>query len=75
MMQKKTHLNSDSRLRFVLVLFFSFSEILGREEQWNILFCVPACFSVLQVIVLPFLPEAPRYLFIEKGDDKACKKG
>ncbi|KAM7423142.1 hypothetical protein PAMA_010930 [Pampus argenteus] len=54
--------------------FFGLSEILGREELWNIVLCVPACFSVLQVLVLPFLPEAPRYLFIEKGDVKACKK-
>ncbi|TKS70942.1 Solute carrier family 2, facilitated glucose transporter member 5 [Collichthys lucidus] len=54
--------------------FFGLSEILGREELWNIVLCVPAFFSVVQVIVLPFLPEAPRYLFIEKGDDMACKK-
>ncbi|XP_050930490.1 LOW QUALITY PROTEIN: solute carrier family 2 member 9, like 1 [Lates calcarifer] len=54
--------------------FFGLSEILGREELWDIVLCVPACFSVVHVIVLPFLPEAPRYLFIEKGDDKACKK-
>ncbi|XP_035518265.1 solute carrier family 2 member 9, like 1 [Morone saxatilis] len=53
---------------------FGLSQILGREELWNIVLCVPAFFSVVQVIVLPFLPEAPRYLFIEKGDDKACKK-
>ncbi|CAG5983546.1 solute carrier family 2 member 9, like 1 [Menidia menidia] len=53
---------------------FGLSEILGREHLWNVVLCVPACFSALQVIVLPFLPEAPRYLFIEKGDEKACKK-
>lgn len=55
--------------------FCFFSEIFGSEELWNISLCVPAFFSVVQVIVLPFLPEAPRYLFIEKGDDKACRKG
>ncbi|XP_017285447.1 solute carrier family 2 member 9, like 1 [Kryptolebias marmoratus] len=53
---------------------FGLSEILGRQDLWNVLLCVPACFSAVQVIALPFLPEAPRYLFIEKGDDKACKK-
>ncbi|XP_039652650.1 solute carrier family 2 member 9, like 1 isoform X1 [Perca fluviatilis] len=53
---------------------FGLSEILGHEELWNIVLCVPAFFSVVQIIVLPFLPEAPRYLFLEKGDDKACKK-
>ncbi|XP_077430158.1 solute carrier family 2 member 9, like 1 [Vanacampus margaritifer] len=54
--------------------FLGLSEILGREELWNVVLCVPACFSVVQVMVMPFLPEAPRYLFIEKRDDKACKK-
>lgn len=56
------------------ILFF-FSEIFGSEELWNISLCVPAFLSVVQVIVLPFLPEAPRYLFIEKGDDTACREG
>ncbi|XP_030586221.1 solute carrier family 2 member 9, like 1 [Archocentrus centrarchus] len=50
------------------------SELLGREDTWDILLCVPAVFSVVQIVVLPFFPEAPRYLFIEKRDDKACKK-
>ncbi|KAL6111836.1 uncharacterized protein ACO6RY_08729 [Pungitius sinensis] len=54
--------------------FFGLSELLGRQELWNIVLSVPALFSVVQVIVLPFLPEAPRYLFIEKGYEKACKK-
>uniref|UniRef100_A0A3B5LX71 Solute carrier family 2 member 9, like 1 n=1 Tax=Xiphophorus couchianus TaxID=32473 RepID=A0A3B5LX71_9TELE len=49
-------------------------EILGHRDLWNIVLCVPVCFSAVQVLVLPFLPEAPRYLFIEKRDDKACKR-
>lgn len=55
--------------------FFSSSEILGREGLWNILLCIPALFSVVEVLVLPLLPDSPRYLFIEKGDEKACRKG
>lgn len=54
---------------------FPSSEILGQEGLWNILLCIPALFSVVQVLMLPLLPDAPRYLFIEKGDEKACKKG
>ncbi|XP_036387652.1 solute carrier family 2 member 9, like 1 [Megalops cyprinoides] len=49
-------------------------EILGREELWNVLLCVPACFSVIQLIALPFFPEAPRYLLIDQGNEAMCKK-
>ncbi|TNN80801.1 Solute carrier family 2, facilitated glucose transporter member 9 [Liparis tanakae] len=55
--------------------FCGLSEVLGREELWDVVLCVPAVFSAVQVVALPFLPEAPRYLFIEKGHEKACKKG
>ncbi|XP_077582794.1 solute carrier family 2 member 9, like 1 [Stigmatopora nigra] len=54
--------------------FFGLSEILGQQELWNVVLCLPACLSVVQVIVMPYLPEAPRYLFIEKRDDEACKQ-
>ncbi|XP_076848484.1 solute carrier family 2, facilitated glucose transporter member 11-like [Brachyhypopomus gauderio] len=50
------------------------SELLGREEFWNILLCVPAFFSLIQMVTLPFFPEAPRYLLIEKGDTEQCRK-
>uniref|UniRef100_A0AAY5EIU2 Solute carrier family 2 member 9, like 1 n=1 Tax=Electrophorus electricus TaxID=8005 RepID=A0AAY5EIU2_ELEEL len=50
------------------------SELLGREEFWNVLLCVPAFFSVIQMATLPFFPEAPRYLLIEKGDTEQCRK-
>ncbi|KAL7843635.1 hypothetical protein AOLI_G00251470 [Acnodon oligacanthus] len=49
------------------------SEILGREDWWNILLCVPAFFSIIQMVTLPFFPEAPRYLLIEKSNTEQCK--
>ncbi|XP_053180723.1 solute carrier family 2, facilitated glucose transporter member 11b [Scomber japonicus] len=50
------------------------TELLGREEHWPILLsttCVPA---FLQLLILPFFPESPRYLLIDKGDEEGCKK-
>ncbi|KAF4093602.1 hypothetical protein AMELA_G00003800 [Ameiurus melas] len=49
------------------------SEILGREEYWDILLCVPAFFSFIHIVTLPFFPDAPRYLLIEKGELEECK--
>ncbi|XP_072921481.1 solute carrier family 2, facilitated glucose transporter member 11-like isoform X2 [Hemitrygon akajei] len=42
-------------------------ELLGREQYWHILLsttCVPA---LLQLLLLPWCPESPRYLLIDKG--------
>ncbi|XP_013869860.1 solute carrier family 2, facilitated glucose transporter member 11 [Austrofundulus limnaeus] len=49
-------------------------EILGREEDWALLLsttCIPA---FLQLLFLPWFPESPRYLLIDKGDEEGCKK-
>uniref|UniRef100_A0AAV2MRP1 Major facilitator superfamily (MFS) profile domain-containing protein n=1 Tax=Knipowitschia caucasica TaxID=637954 RepID=A0AAV2MRP1_KNICA len=49
-------------------------EFLGGEEQWPLLLsttCIPA---IVQLIILPFFPESPRYLLIDKGDTEGCKK-
>ncbi|RVE68174.1 hypothetical protein OJAV_G00089910 [Oryzias javanicus] len=49
-------------------------EVLGQEEFWPYLLsttCIPA---ILQLLILPWFPESPRYLFIDKGDEEGCKK-
>ncbi|XP_019110452.2 solute carrier family 2, facilitated glucose transporter member 11b isoform X1 [Larimichthys crocea] len=49
-------------------------ELLGKEEYWPILLtttCIPA---FLQLLILPWFPESPRYLLIDKGDEEGCKK-
>ncbi|XP_029946745.1 solute carrier family 2, facilitated glucose transporter member 5-like [Salarias fasciatus] len=50
------------------------SEIFGTEDLWIVALTFPACFLVVHVFVFPFFPESPRYLFIEKGDEEACRK-
>lgn len=54
---------------------FCLSELLGKPEHWPILLsttCIPA---FMQLAILPWFPESPRYLLLDKGDDTACTKG
>ncbi|XP_063049240.1 solute carrier family 2, facilitated glucose transporter member 11-like [Engraulis encrasicolus] len=52
----------------------SYRELLGREELWPALLSTPAVLSILQLITLPWCPESPRYLLIDKGNETACDK-
>ncbi|KTG02533.1 hypothetical protein cypCar_00006108 [Cyprinus carpio] len=61
-------------LGFGAVSHFIPREIFGREEWWNILLCIPAFFCVVQLAILPFFPDAPRYILIEKGNTQQCKR-
>ncbi|KAG7215510.1 hypothetical protein INR49_022477 [Caranx melampygus] len=49
-------------------------ELLGGEEYWPILLsttCIPA---ILQLLILPWFSESPRYLLIDKGDEEGARK-
>ncbi|RXM93167.1 Solute carrier family 2, facilitated glucose transporter member 11 [Acipenser ruthenus] len=49
-------------------------ELLGGDDYWPMLLstsCIPA---ILQFLILPWFPESPRYLLIDKGDDIQCSK-
>uniref|UniRef100_A0A8C0BMJ5 Solute carrier family 2, facilitated glucose transporter member 5 n=1 Tax=Buteo japonicus TaxID=224669 RepID=A0A8C0BMJ5_9AVES len=41
-------------------------EIFGQEPRWPYLFGAIIVPSLIQVVILPFLPESPRYLLLEK---------
>ncbi|XP_061439928.1 solute carrier family 2, facilitated glucose transporter member 9 isoform X2 [Rhineura floridana] len=49
-------------------------EIFGKESLWPYLFGMIIVPSILQIAVLPFLPESPRFLLLEKHDTKAAEK-
>ncbi|XP_061919688.1 solute carrier family 2, facilitated glucose transporter member 9 [Entelurus aequoreus] len=49
-------------------------ELLGQESRWNYLFSFLALPALLQLCVMPFLPESPRFLLIERRDEAAAQR-
>uniref|UniRef100_A0A8C7E9H5 Solute carrier family 2, facilitated glucose transporter member 5 n=1 Tax=Nothoprocta perdicaria TaxID=30464 RepID=A0A8C7E9H5_NOTPE len=45
-------------------------EIFGTESRWPYLFGMIIVPSLIQAVILPFLPESPRYLLLEKHDTR-----
>ncbi|NP_001265775.1 solute carrier family 2, facilitated glucose transporter member 9-like [Oryzias latipes] len=44
------------------------SELLGKEEHWPLLLALVVFPTAVQLMLLPWFPESPRYLLIEKGN-------
>uniref|UniRef100_A0A670YQJ9 Solute carrier family 2, facilitated glucose transporter member 5 n=1 Tax=Pseudonaja textilis TaxID=8673 RepID=A0A670YQJ9_PSETE len=49
--------------------------ILGSAEGWPLLIGLTGVPAMLQLILLPFCPESPRYLLIQKGDEEGARAG
>ncbi|XP_077149571.1 solute carrier family 2, facilitated glucose transporter member 11 [Ranitomeya variabilis] len=47
-------------------------EILGSEELWPLLLASNVVPGILQLMVLPWVPESPRYLLIDLKDKDSC---
>ncbi|KAM4873365.1 solute carrier family 2, facilitated glucose transporter member 5-like isoform 3-T3 [Thomomys bottae] len=47
---------------------------LANETGWPILLALTGIPAVLQLLILPFFPESPRYLLIQKKDSDAARK-
>ncbi|XP_078235357.1 solute carrier family 2, facilitated glucose transporter member 7 [Pogona vitticeps] len=50
-------------------------EILGNKKEWPILLSLMGFLALFQVLVLPCLPESPRYLLIQKGNEVKARQG
>ncbi|XP_071476557.1 solute carrier family 2, facilitated glucose transporter member 3-like [Diadema antillarum] len=48
--------------------------VLGTDRWWPLLLGLTAVPAVYQLLVLPFCPESPRYLLINKGEEEASRK-
>ncbi|NWI88282.1 GTR5 protein, partial [Pitta sordida] len=48
--------------------------ILGNAEGWPVLLGLTGIPSLIQLLVLPFFPESPRYLLIQKGNEEQARK-
>ncbi|XP_038647910.1 solute carrier family 2, facilitated glucose transporter member 11-like isoform X1 [Scyliorhinus canicula] len=49
-------------------------EILGSEELWPLLLGSCAVPALIQLIILPWCPESPRYLLIDRKNKDLCMK-
>lgn len=46
--------------------------LLGAEPLWPYLLASNAVPGLVQLLALPWFPESPRYLLIDRGDEEAC---
>ncbi|XP_078277215.1 solute carrier family 2, facilitated glucose transporter member 11-like [Rhinoraja longicauda] len=49
-------------------------EVLGREAMWPVLLSTCALPALIQLATLPWCPESPRYLLIDREDKNLCMK-
>ncbi|XP_025893450.1 solute carrier family 2, facilitated glucose transporter member 11-like [Nothoprocta perdicaria] len=47
-------------------------DLLGTEDLWNVLLSFSGLVALIQLLFLPFFPESPPYLLLQKGDKKGC---
>ncbi|KAF7209672.1 solute carrier family 2, facilitated glucose transporter member 5 [Nothobranchius furzeri] len=48
--------------------------ILGHSTGWTIMLGLTGIPAVIELLLLPFFPESPRYMLIQKGDEEKAKK-
>ncbi|KAG8146488.1 hypothetical protein E2320_012808 [Naja naja] len=63
---------SFTALGLVLGQVAGLREILGAEESWPILLASNVVPGLIQLVLLPWAPESPRYLLIDRGDQGSC---
>ncbi|NXK16507.1 GTR11 protein, partial [Arenaria interpres] len=63
---------SFTALGLVLGQVVGLRELLGGEESWPFLLASNAVPALIQLTALPWLPESPRYLLIDRGDKESC---
>ena len=49
-------------------------KVLGTESGWPALLGISGIPAFLQIVLLPFVPESPRYLIINKNEDENGRK-
>ncbi|XP_027552509.1 solute carrier family 2, facilitated glucose transporter member 11-like isoform X2 [Neopelma chrysocephalum] len=49
-------------------------DLLGTEDTWNVLLSFSGLVALIQLLFLPFFPESPPYLLLQKGDKAGCLK-
>jgi len=60
-------------LSILLAQILGMQNVLGTEDGWPWLLAITAIPAVFQIATLPFCPESPKYLLLDKDDDMAAE--
>ncbi|XP_053542305.1 solute carrier family 2, facilitated glucose transporter member 5 isoform X2 [Ictalurus punctatus] len=52
---------------------FGIRNILGNAEGWPIMLGLTGIPALIELLLLPFFPESPRYMLIQRGDDNNAR--
>ncbi|NXX95620.1 GTR11 protein, partial [Centropus bengalensis] len=63
---------SFTALGLVLGQVVGLRELLGGQESWPLLLASNVVPALIQLMALPWFPESPRYLLIDRGDKESC---
>ncbi|CAN2388241.1 Solute carrier family 2 (facilitated glucose [Pristimantis euphronides] len=58
----------------LMAQIFGIRIILGNADGWPILLALTGIPAVMQLMILPFFPESPRYTLLQKGEEEKAKK-
>lgn len=54
---------------------FGLDSLMGNKELWPLLLSIIFIPALLQCILLPFCPESPRFLLINRNEENRAKSG
>ncbi|NXF78266.1 GTR5 protein, partial [Sclerurus mexicanus] len=61
-------------LGILVAQILGLNSILGNAEGWPVLLGLTGIPSLIQLLTLPFFPESPRYLLIQKGNEEQARQ-
>ena len=62
-------------LSILISQILGMNNMLGTEDGWPYLLAITAIPAILQLATLPFCPESPKYLLLDKDDEMAAQTG
>lgn len=61
-------------VRILVAHIFGLKVVLEAEELWPLLLGFTIILAVLRSTALPFCPESPRFLVINRGEEESAKE-
>ncbi|NXC30027.1 GTR5 protein, partial [Campylorhamphus procurvoides] len=61
-------------LGILVAQILGLNSILGNAKGWPVLLGLTGIPSLIQLLTLPFFPESPRYLLIQKGNEEQARQ-